>query len=201
MIIKGKKGEANWSAIFLIPVALLLLVGVWYGAHYAFEKFGTLGFDIKPLDKDIPSWLSFITENVFAIESDAGLLTALIVLAVFMIMLFAMKDIMSAFSTFNETTSWVIAAGLSLIASFTGIISSIAGIFQITAAIGAVGIAIIILTAVVSAIIVNMMFGNLLRKLAVNRDIDEMRQEAKRKGGVIGALSEMATEATKPTGK
>ena len=68
--------------------------------------------------------------------------------AIFVILFFAFSDIVTLFSTFTETTSWVIGFGLTLIVSVTKMLAYIAGIFALTAGIGAVGIAIIIGAAI-----------------------------------------------------
>jgi hypothetical protein len=85
-------------------------------------------------------------------------------LMVFVILFFALSDIVTLFSTFSETTAWVIGFGLAVIAGVSGGIEIITGIFKFGATVGAVGIAIMVITAVVVAVLLNLGIGGPLKK-------------------------------------
>jgi hypothetical protein len=92
-------------------------------------------------------------------------------LAIFVILLFALAEIVEMFSTFSSTASWMIALGLAIIAGVTKMIAAIAAVFGLTAGIGAIGIAIIIIMAIVAAVVINLGFGKAIQAWALQRQI------------------------------
>jgi hypothetical protein len=96
---------------------------------------------------------------------------------VFAILFFALSDIVTLFGKFNETTSWVIGFGLAVIAGVSGGIEIIAGIFKFTATVGAVGIALMVIGAILAAVVLNLGIGGPLKKWrnARQKDIDSFR--------------------------
>jgi len=107
-------------------------------------------------------------------------------LAIFIILLFSFSEIITLFSTFSETTSWVIGFCLAVIAGVTKSISLIAGILGFTAGIGALGVGIIIISTFLSAVVLHIGFGEGLRKWRI-----------KRQGDIIAAKSMTGAKSVK----
>jgi hypothetical protein len=123
----------------------------------------------------------------------------ILLLAIFIIMLFALAEILEVMSLFSSATAWVIAFGLAIIAGVTKIVAYIAGVFAITSGIGAIGIAIIIIMAIVSAVIMSFIIGKagIKNALDAKNDQDKVNQAARkmRKGyGLLKAGSEIVDE-------
>jgi hypothetical protein len=93
-------------------------------------------------------------------------------LAIFMIIFFAMSEIVAGFSSFSETVSWVIGFGMALIAGASKMIGLLAAAMGLTAGIGAIGIMIIILAAIGAAVILNLGIGGSMRTWRMKRQVD-----------------------------
>jgi len=156
-MVNSKKG-------LKVAGAFLGIIFVIISAYFSWQLI------IKPTLEVIPLWGSqIISERVNAPNWMISLLgqdlfeswNALIVyLAVLMILLFAFSDIISTFSSFRDTTSWAIAIGLAVIGAMTGVLNNfITLIFGGVASFGALGIALIVLWAVVVAVAVNFFVG------------------------------------------
>ncbi len=122
-------------------------------------------------------------------------------LAIFAILFFALSDIVSLFSTFSETTSWVIGFGLAIIAGVTGAVRGIAGIFAVTAVFGAVGIAIMIIAAIGAAVILNTFIGGPLKRWQSARQTQIDQFKAARGFAKVGSFVEGAKQITDKAGK
>jgi len=92
-------------------------------------------------------------------------------LAIFLIILVALSDIIAMFSTFKPWIAWTIGLGLAVVSGVTGIIYALTAIFGLTSGIGAIGIAIIIISAVAAAVVINLGFGDAAQQWALKRQI------------------------------
>lgn len=183
-------------------IAIVLLGFVLYGASWLIEN---LPAQLKaigsaqtqtaiPADSLFGQIFQFLlgAPTPFTYESLA------IFLAIFFIILFALAEIVEMFSTFSSTTSWVIAVGLAIIAGITKTIAGIAAIFGLTAGLGAIGIGIIIITAIISAMIINIGFGEAIQAWALKRQISvtsaKVNKGFAKAGDAAKALKDMATK-------
>ncbi len=182
------------KVILWILVILAVSVGIIAGSIWI----------INHLPANIKAWGAAKTTTQIKADGIVGILTKVILgmetpityeglvlfLAIFFILFFALGDILRLFTTFNEVTSYVIAAGLGVVAGVTGVIRGISLIFGITAGIGAVGIMIIILAGIVVAVLVNIGLGTRLQAWAQERRINIEGMKAKAGAGrVKDALS------------
>lgn len=122
-------------------------------------------------------------------------------LAIFMILFFALSDIVSLFSSFNETTSWVIGFGLAAIAGVTRVIDYIANVFALTAGIGAIGIGIIILCSVFAAVTLNIGIGKPLRIWRQTRQREIEQFKSKKGFDQVASFISGAKQGTKAAGQ
>ncbi len=127
-----------------------------------------------------PSFLNGIITVVLGEGATISWENLILYIAIFMILFFALADIVSLFSTFNETTSWVIGFGLAIIAGVTKMVNWIAGVFAVTAGIGAIGIGIIVCAAVFAAVVLNLGIGGPLKKWrrARQKEINKFKAES-----------------------
>ena len=166
------------AVLFLIGTIALLWLTVWLANSNFIPKIGT---DVTTHAVELPAFLG----SVFGILLGVGETTTLtwevliLHLAVFFILAFAFFEIVNLFSSFSESTSWAIAIGLAIIAGVTKIVAWIAAIFGLTAGVGAIGVALIIIAAIFSAVLLNFGVTGPLRRWrrARQRDIEEFKSE------------------------
>ena len=137
----------------------------------------------------LTSWVAVLAEVVFGATVAASVESLVVGLAIFFILAFALQDLVGMFSTFNETTSWVIGFGLAIIASVTKIVEALVIWFGFTAGIGAIGIGLIIISAIVVGVLVNVGFGaDAVRAIRSAKTTKEMGETASKIKGRFGAL-------------
>jgi len=175
----GTPFKVLMGILALVIVVGIIAVGTWSVNHLP-EQLKTIGATRTSTTIQAPSFLDGMLTIVLGAEATISWENLILHIAIFMILFFALADIVSLFSTFNETTAWIIGFGLAIIAGVTNIIELVAGIFAITAGIGAIGIGIIIATAVFSAVILNLSIGGPLKKWrrARQKEINEFKAES-----------------------
>jgi len=91
--------------LLLITFAQAQLVGQAPGAYA-----GVLGNEVS----------NAFVKSVFNITSPVTLGDLIVVLAVFLMIIFAFQDIISSFTLFSNVTSWIISIAMGLIGALTG---------------------------------------------------------------------------------
>ena len=186
--------------IAAIIVVLLIIWGAVELANNLPESVKSIGATATTTPIQAPAFLDTIITVILGDGANLSWESLILYLAIFAILFFALSDIVSLFSTFTEATSWVIGFGLAVIAGVTNIIHSIAGIFAITAGIGAIGISIIIIAAVGAAVILNLGIGGPLRKWQHARQVKIDKFKAERGFGKVTSFIKGAKEGAETAG-
>ena len=196
-----KKANAGVVAIGSILLAIFIF---WAGSRLASflasssSPLINIGSAATSTPINAPTWMASFLDVVLGISSGTATWEGLIIrLAIFIIIVFAMADLIEMFSSFTTTTSWIIALGLGMIAGVSKAIAFIAGLMAVTAQIGAIGIMIIILSAIIAAVTLNLGLGGVARKWRLQRQV-EMAQTKSSMGagevtGAIKGLKEVNT--------
>jgi hypothetical protein len=135
------------------------------------------------------------TESVltFFIGDLAGTTQGLLLaIGFFMIMLFAISDILRVTSTFTPAASWGIATGLALIMAGAGVVEGFYDFLLQGAAITAFSIFVVILALIAIFLVAHLLWGSLIIKAQIDKKVDKidgaMRvQGAKIRGDIIAA--------------
>jgi len=180
----------------LVAIALIIWGGVWL-ANNVPSTIKSVGATATQTPISGPSWIMTTMKTLLGNGVTVSWENLILYLAIFMILFFAFADIVALFSTFNETTSWVIGFGLAIIAGVTKMISYIAGIFAITAGIGAIGIAIIICTAVFAAVVLNLGIRGPLQRWQNARQIEINKFKAETGFGQVSSFIRGAREGAR----
>lgn len=201
----GKTGKAVLVAIVMFIAAILVLgIVLWAGIYTinhlpaALKNIGSTATSTPISENGI---IGTVAKVVLGVAPPITYEQLILFIAIFLILMFALADLIQLLSTFSETTSWVIAFGLAIIAGVTKMIYYIAGIFGITAGIGAVGIAIIIIMAIIAGVVINIGFGKAIQKWALQRQIGVTSAKVAKGFGKASAaakgLRDMADEIEK----
>src|SRR3989344_8122397 len=158
----GDSAKKVLFGIFSIIIAILI---IWGGVTFA-KWVPSVGESVTSTPIAAPSWVNDVLRIGLGIggENDITWENVILHLAIFMILFFALSDIVSMFSSFSETTSWIIGLGLALIAGVTRVITAIAGMMGLTAGIGALGIMIIVVASIAAAVALNLGLGGAIRR-------------------------------------
>ena len=112
-----------------------------------------------------------------------------VMVVIFFMLFFAFYDIIYSFTGFTKTTSYILGFGLAVIAALTkGVLAISRFFFSITAAFGAVSVAIIIIIAFIISIILHI---GPLRKIREIKEKKEFEGRIKRMKGGGKLLEEM----------
>lgn len=187
--------------IVAIVVIMLIIWGAVELANNLPEAIKDIGATATDTPINAPAFLDTIITVILGEKANVSWELLILYLAIFAILFFALSDIVSLFSQFTEATSWVIGFGLALIAGVTKIVESIAGVFAITAGIGAVGISIIIIAAVVAAVVLNLGIGGPLKRWQQARQSEIDKFKAARGFGKVSSFVEGAKQITETAGK
>ena len=173
MAARGGTSSAK-KILFGFGSIVLAILLIWAGVKFAsWDKLPKIGDVATQTPISAPSWVATALGVGLGIEQTGITWENIIIhLAIFMIIFFAMSEIVAGFSSFSETVSWVIGLGMALIAGATKIIYLLASVMGITAGIGAVGIMIIILAAIGAAVILNLGIGGSMRTWRMKRQVD-----------------------------
>ncbi len=206
---KAKKTFDTATKVVLGLVALAIIVMLFAIAGLAVNNLDRVGLDkVGATATQTPIFQTGdggFLENIITVVLGEGASvnweSLILYLAIFAILFFALSDIVSLFSTFSETTSWVIGFGLAVIAGVTGAVSAIAGIFAVTAVFGAVGIAIMIIAAIAAAVILNTFISGPLKRWQSARQTQIDQFKAARGFAKVGSFVEGAKQITDKAGK
>ncbi len=165
--------------VAIVAVLLIIGGGTWLVNNLP-AQIKSVGATASSTPIEAPSFLEPIITVILGNGATISWENLILYLAIFAILFFALADIVSLFSTFTETTSWVIGFGLAIIAGVTNIIEFIAGVFAVTAGIGAIGISIIVISAVFAAVVLNLGIGGPLKKWrqARQKEINKFKAES-----------------------
>jgi len=183
------------GVLAIVVVSLIIWGGVELVNHLP-STLKSIGSSASATSINAPAFIESIATIGLGNEAMTSWENLVLYLAIFMILFFAMSDIILLFSTFTDTTAWVIGFSLAVIAGVTKMISWIAGVFAITAGIGAVGISIIIVTAVFAAVVLNLGIRGPLQGWQKARQMEIDSFKAK-KG--FGQVADFITGARKST--
>ncbi|MAG37821.1 hypothetical protein CMI45_00330 [Candidatus Pacearchaeota archaeon] len=188
MASRKKKLGTSVKVLISIGIAILALAVIWgvYAYAASLPQIGATTTSKAIISED--SAVGGILSAILGVEG-ISLESLILHLAVFAIIMFAVADIVTVFSSFSEGTSWVIGAGFALIAGVTNILPWVAGLFATGAAIGAFGIVIIVIAAFVAAVSLNVGVGRTLRKWRLTRQIEiESMKSGKGAASVASAI-------------
>ena len=195
-----KKFFSGAKLIISLAILVILIVGVIYLIDYLSSGQSTTPpkTKISALSEGgSASWVGTILLKIMLgmPGPDVFAEDLALYLAVFIILLFAFGEILNIFSMFTESTAWIIAFALSVIAGVTGLTSTLAVIFSGAVALGTLGIVIILVTAFLAAATLHIGIGKTLRTWRINRQIDIEGQ----KSGEGAAKVEQAITSLKGT--
>ena len=184
----ANKGLVAFASVLV--AALVIWLGSKLASWLATRDFLAIGKFDTAIPLEAPGWIDNALTVVLGIPTGTATVEGTIIrLAIFIIIVFAMADIIEMFSTFKESTAWMIALGLGLIAGATRVVETIASVMGVTAGIGAVGIMVIIASAIVAAIVLNLGLGGTARAWRMKRQIDiEHTKSGKGAAGVADAI-------------
>ena len=188
----------------LALVTLILLI--WF-ASWAISATQNSNFAIFQIGKSATqtpinaAWLNSVSKVVLGTPVPVTVENLILFLAIFFMLLFSFGEILTMFTIFSDTASWVIAACLAMVAGVTQIIHTIAGFMAGAAGLGAIGVLIIILTAMASAVLMHLGIGGLALKWRALRQAEIEAYKSgqgteKVTGAIVGlkAVQEALTE-------
>jgi hypothetical protein len=167
--------------LFFSAIALMLALPLVSAAIWGGWDSGFLGQTLK----------------LMGMENVATGQQLLVFFAVFIIMVTASADLISTFSTFSTSTSWVIGIGLGIIMNASGVTSWLALVlFSIVATWGAIAIAAVIFSAFLAAFAVHLGISGLSgwlqrRKLMMTAEVGAAKAVAAIRG-LKGIEAELA---------
>ncbi len=199
MEIRWKGASNSTKILFGIVISILIIIAMFYLWKIVPQYLPKIATDLTQTQITLPSWVETPVEVVLGQSALNGAESLILALAVFLILFFAFADIINMFSTFGETTSWVIAFGLAIIAGVTKMLNAIIVWLGLTAGIGALGIGFIILSAVFTAVVVNLVLGKNLRKsmkdAKTEAEIDKAAQTMHKGFGLFKSASKEVESA------
>lgn len=190
------KKSTPYKAILAIGFTLLAIAIIWGVVKLVnMDIFPKVATSATSQPVNVPSWIATILKTVFGLTQDVLTIEGIVIgIAIFIIFFFAFSDIIEMFSTFSSTTSWVIGFGLAIICGVSGINKLMLNIVGITAGVGAIGVILIIIGTVASAVSLNLGLGGFVRRWRLTRqaEIEGFKTEAgtKRVTNAITALKE-----------
>ena len=172
-----------WQGIAMIFLGILLIGGITFGAlkaiEYGEDKNWGVSTQETPLDLGDNPVSSFLEKTIIFLfgsraENVQGLMLSL---GFFVIMLFAITDILSISSAFSRKASWGIATGLGMIMSAAGVVNGFYDFVLKGAAITAYAIFVLIFALIAMFMVVNLLWGHLILRARISRKIaDEVVQ-------------------------
>jgi magnesium-transporting ATPase (P-type) len=154
------KGVSNWKVLIGVLIGIIVLIAgfflIKFSISFITNVLPVIGDTATQPALNMPSWLDSVFSFLLGSSAVNTVESFTISLVVFLMLLFAFGDMISQFTSFSDTTAWIIAVGLSTIAGVTNIVSAIVVWFGITAAVGALGIGVIIIGAILTAVALNL---------------------------------------------
>ena len=160
--------------ILLGLLVVIVAIAIFVGAVKLAQIAPKVGETVTNTPILMPGWLATAVNAIIGPFATGSItLEGLVLrLAIFAIIFFGVSEIIMLFSTFTTATSYLIGFGLALIAGVTKGINAIAGIFTVAAGLGALGIALIILGALASAVTLNLGIGGWIRRWRMERQME-----------------------------
>jgi len=195
----------NPFVVGLLSLAAIIVAGllIWGAVHLA-KQLPKIGAATTAHKFSANSFVVKLSAIVLGIDVNGLTIESLILhLAIFLIIFIAVSDIIEGLSTFSQGVAWTIGFAIALVAGVTKIIAYLAGLFGIVAGIGALGVALIAVSTIVAAVILNFGVGGPLRKWrqARQKEIDEFKAETGRSAIIEGVRTLGATgRATRAQG-
>lgn len=109
------KRECKSLKLFLLVISTLLILTNFVQA----QSYSQQGIFDKPLSDIFGGTTPFITGLFSGLSAGDTMIQFIVIIAVFVILLFAFRDIMGLFTMFSDLTNWIIGISLALIASLT----------------------------------------------------------------------------------
>ena len=192
-------GLKNQGKIIIGGIALvILMIFMPFILKWAITSIPQ-GAPIDGTQLSLPAALETPLSIIFGEDSLQSVESLVLFLAVFLILFVALADIINAFSTFNEISSWGIAFGVAIIGSVSRVVEAIVGWFGLTARVGAIGIGLIIMWAIVVAVAVNFLIGwsGLREMRKKGADLESISNAASRIRKGYGVLDAAADQVDK----
>ena len=179
-----KPGKASGLTFFKALIYLVLAGLILWGMIYL--------LDFTKTADQVANWTPLFGQNagqtmlekviaaIIGTKVPITIQGIVIFLSLMMILVFAIQDILELFSTFTSSTCWAIAIGLGLIANVTGVTYNLADVMGVTAAVGGLGIALIVLGSVAAAVTLNLGIGGLAKQWRQNRQLEVDQFKARR---------------------
>ncbi|MEM4358215.1 MAG: hypothetical protein QW244_02585 [Candidatus Pacearchaeota archaeon] len=146
---KKMKSKKAWKLIALLLVSFLFISPFILAQGGQATSIGDIGRAIGKWIADAFGYSALTT------GADWRFVTILVV--IFFMLFFAFSDIIETFTMFKKSTSYILGFGLAVIAALTkGILKLAHYIFGITAGLGVLAVAIVIVSAFVALVIVHL---------------------------------------------
>jgi hypothetical protein len=188
----NKNGTGVATFTFWSFFIILAIIGVFFigGSviKWAVAEWGHLGSGSSNAALDIPvsipSWLGGSTTQgilnwIFSPGESLSWQMLLISVIIFVMLAVAFTDILVSFSTFRGNTANYLGIGLAFLALFTGVVRGLLVWFGLTAGIGAVGIGIVFIGAILVFVATNLLIGKrAIHAMRTARDLDNLAIEA-----------------------
>lgn len=197
MAFKDSLAKLSTAGKIILGLGTVIIAAfILWGAYQLAKLVPPIGEIATSTPISAPAWLNSIIRTVLIGDVAPLTLESIVLfLAIFVIIFFAISDILEAFSTFSPAVAWSIGFGIALIAGVTKVVATVGGLFGLAAGIGAFGILLIILGALGAAVTLNLGIGGPVRKWRLMRqaEIEGMKAEkgAGRVKSAIGALKEV----------
>ncbi|MEM2932782.1 MAG: hypothetical protein QW622_01035 [Candidatus Pacearchaeota archaeon] len=176
--------KREWKLIALLLVSFLFILPLVFAQKG--EKVTTIGDIGRAIGKWIADAFGY---SALTTGADWRFVTILVV--IFFMLFFAFSDIIEAFTMFRKSTSYILGFGLAVIAALTkGILKLAHYIFGITAGLGALAVAIVIVTAFFAIVVIHLGMSQFAGWLAKRKYM----MEAHRKGAEALAGLEIARQ-------
>jgi|SRR3989338_8081128 len=160
--------------ILLGLLVVIVAIAIFVGAVKLAQIAPKVGETVTNTPILMPGWLATAVNAIIG-PFAAGSITLeglILRLAIFVIIFFALGELIALTTSFQQATAYLISFGLALIAGVTKIINLVAGLFGVVSGLGALGIALIILGGLVSAVTLNLGIGGWIRRWRMERQME-----------------------------
>jgi len=192
------KSIINWRIGIFAFVLLSLFIALFiFSAQMAQAQAAGGGPSIGEVMSSVGSFLrdAFGYTDIRA-GSDWRFVTVLVV--IFVMIFFAFSDMIDGLTAFSKTTSYILGFGLAVIAALTkGILELSRWAFAITAGLGTIGVAIIILSAFVATILIHLGVGSVEGWLKRRKTLAQAGYYAAKTAAGAKIFAEMGKQAEK----
>lgn len=166
----SKMGTAG--RILLAIIGLLIAIGIIWGAVYLSQTEWAKNVG-QPLSKTpvlYSNWIGKTVSTILGIiPTNLYVETIILHLAMFIIIMFTFAEVIAMFTSFSETTSWVIGLCFAVIAAITGVYTWLATVMGFLVGVSALGVAILLLGGIAAAVTLNLGVGGAVRRWRFER--------------------------------